>query len=201
MKRYLDALVQQDLERKLVFLTGPRQVGKTTLSQDLQRVSPPSQYFNFDVAQDRAQILRQSWAPETKLLVLDELHKMSDWKQWLKGVIDSRPKGQQILVTGSARMDTFRQSGESLAGRYLSWRLHPLSVKELADQGFKGLTAQALTHDEILTHLLKHGGFPEPCLHLNETQAERWRTQYSTPCASYWNCYGDAWARHCLLPR
>ena len=135
MERYLSELIAQDLKRKLVFVTGPRQVGKTTLSQELGQRRLPSQYLNYDIVGDRATIHRQSWMPDAKLLVLDELHKMAGWKPWLKGVIDGRPAGQQILVTGSARMDTFRQAGESLAGRYLSWRLHPLSVKELCDAG------------------------------------------------------------------
>ncbi len=127
--------------------------------------------------------------PDAKLLVLDELHKMAGWKPWLKGVIDGRPEGQQILVTGSARIDTFRQSGESLAGRYLSWRLHPFSVKELCDAGpnetikvrsIKTDTQNApLTPDAALAHLLQRGGFPEPCLLLDEVQADRWRDQYA----------------------
>lgn len=199
MKRYLNKLIAQDLKRKLVFVTGPRQVGKTTLSQELGQNRLPSQYLNYDIANDRATIHRQSWMPDAKLLVLDELHKMAGWKPWLKGVIDGRSAGQQILVTGSARMDTFRQAGESLAGRYLSWRLHPLSVKELCDAGpidtIKADTIKsdsiktdsnkarrkktALTPDEALAHLLKRGGFPEPCLLLDEVEASRWRDQYA----------------------
>ena len=189
MERYLNKLIAQDLRRKLVFVTGPRQVGKTTLSQELGKRRLPSQYLNYDIASDRATIHRQSWMPDAKLLVLDELHKMAGWKPWLKGVIDGRPAGQQILVTGSARMDTFRQAGESLAGRYLSWRLHPLSVKELCDAGpigtikagriKAGRNKAALTPDAALAHLLKHGGFPEPCLLLDDVQAGRWRDQYA----------------------
>ena len=188
MERYLNKLIAQDLKRKLVCVTGPRQVGKTTLSRELGQARLPSQYLNYDIATDRAAIHRQSWMPDAKLLALDELHKMADWKPWLKGVIDGHPAGQQILVTGSARMDTFRQAGESLAGRYLSWRLHPLSVKELCDAGpletiKTGITKArrnkaALSPDEALAHLLKRGGFPEPCLLLNEVDASRWRDQY-----------------------
>ena len=198
MERYLSKLIAQDLKRKLVFVTGPRQVGKTTLSQDLGQTRLPSQYLNYDIAGDRAAIQRQSWRPDAKLLVLDELHKMAGWKPWLKGVIDGRPAGQQMLVTGSARMETFRQTGESLAGRYLSWRLHPFSVRELCDAGPLDLKAElnnaapnnpagnkagrnqaALTPDAALTHLLGHGGFPEPCLLLDDVQADRWRDQYA----------------------
>ena len=170
MKRYLDDRVQADLARKMVFLTGPRQVGKTTLSRALiaQR---GGQYLNYDVAADRAIILGQRWSPQAPLLVLDEVHKMPGWKSWLKGVYDGKPAGQQVLVTGSARMDTFRQSGESLAGRFFGLRLHPISVREWCEQ--TGATA-----DDALAHLLLRGGFPEPCLAQNDEEAQRWRRQY-----------------------
>jgi predicted AAA+ superfamily ATPase len=120
----------RDLARKLVILTGPRQVGKTSLAKSLAEGQPSTQYLNWDVADDRALLQRQSWNPAARLLVMDEIHKMPGWKTWLKGVVDGRPADQALLVTGSARMDTFRQSGESLAGRYFSWRLHPVSVRE-----------------------------------------------------------------------
>ena len=183
MKRYLDDLITADLQRKLVFVTGARQVGKTTLSQQLQALATPSHYLNYDVAADRAVIERQSWAPDAKLLVLDELHKKSGWKPWLKGVIDGRPVGQQQLVTGSARMDTFRQSGDSLAGRFLVWRLHPISVKEWCEHSPQAVAGQPPTPDAALTHLLNRGGFPEPCLFAanpsGDKNAQRWRAQYA----------------------
>ena len=170
MKRYLDDRVQADLARKMVFLTGPRQVGKTTLSRALiaQR---GGQYLNYDVAADRAIIVNQRWSPQAPLLVLDEVHKMPGWKSWLKGVYDGKPAGQQVLVTGSARMDTFRQSGESLAGRFFGLRLHPISVREWCEQ-------TGATPDDALAHLLLRGGFPEPCLAENDEEAQRWRRQY-----------------------
>ena len=157
-----------------MFVTGARQVGKTTLSKRLLDETT-GQYLNYDVAEDRAVILRQGWRPQAKLLVLDEIHKMPHWKTWLKGVVDgtvdSKAKGQQLLVTGSARPGTFRQSGESLAGRFFAWRLHPISVREWCEQtGAKPADA--------LTHLLERGGFPEPCLAETDDEAQRWRRQY-----------------------
>lgn len=170
MKRYLDDRVRADLAQKMVFLTGPRQVGKTTLSQQLIH-QLGGQYLNYDVASDRAIILNQRWSPQAPLLVLDEVHKMPAWKAWLKGVYDGKPPSQQILVTGSARLDTFRQGGESLAGRFFGLRLHPISVREWCEQ-------TGAAPDDALTHLLERGGFPEPCLAANNEQAERWRRQY-----------------------
>ena len=173
MKRYLDDRVRHDLQKKMVILTGPRQVGKTTLSKQLLAEFPGGQYLNFDVAPDREVIQKQSWRQSAPLLVFDEIHKMPDWKSWLKGVYDGRSPGQSVLVTGSARMETFRQAGESLAGRYFSLRLHPLSVREWCD-------ANQATPQAALTHLLTRGGFPEPALADQETDAQRWRNEYFT---------------------
>ena len=170
MKRYLDDVISRDLIKKMVFVTGPRQVGKTTLSRMLLAITP-GQYLNYDVADDRAVITRATWSSQAPLLVLDEIHKMPDWKPWLKGVVDGKPAKQQLLVTGSARLDTFRQAGESLAGRFFAWRLHPISVREWC-------THTGSAPDDALAHLLTRGGFPEPCLAKDDDEAQRWRRQY-----------------------
>jgi len=178
MQRYLDDRAAADLAKKAVFLTGPRQVGKTSLSRLLMQ-GRDAQYLNYDVATDRAVIERQSWLPQAGLLVLDEIHKMPSWKTWLKGVIDGKPAQQQLLVTGSARMDTFRQSGDSLAGRYFALRLHPLSVREWCEHAPVELHGgRSPTPDESLARLLERGGFPEPMLDPDAVQADRWRRQY-----------------------
>ena len=173
MKRYLANLVLTDLAKKVVVLTGPRQVGKTTLSKHLMKSFSNAQYLNWDVLADRVVLQRQSWNPRAGLLVMDEIHKMPNWKAWLKGVADARSPTQALLVTGSARMDTFRQTGDSLAGRYFSFQLHPISVSEWC--GHTGTDPAA-----ALDHLLARGGFPEPCLAGDLTQADRWRSQYFT---------------------
>lgn len=171
MQRSLTPLIQTDLARKMVFLSGPRQAGKTTLARALADTCPSAQMLNWDVAADRRVILDQSWSPAAKLIVFDELHKMTGWKSWLKGVYDGRPAGQALLVTGSARLDTFRQSGESLAGRYFAWRLHPVTVAEW-------MAASGADAETALARILERGGFPEPFLADQVADAERWRRQY-----------------------
>jgi hypothetical protein len=179
MKRYLDDLILKDLRRKMVILTGPRQVGKTTLSQQLLPHFKNAQYLNWDVAPDRQVLTAQSWRAVAGLLVFDEIHKMPLWKNWLKGVYDARGTGvsadggqaQAILVTGSARMDTFRYSGDSMAGRFFAYRLHPISVKEWCD-------TTGAEPSSALRHLIERGGFPEACLAEDEVDAQRWRGLY-----------------------
>ena len=165
--------LRRDLERKLVVLTGARQAGKTTLARQLMASFKPAQYLNWDVPADRQLIIRHAWSPKARLVVFDEIHKMRDWKAFLKGAWDGRAEGQAMLVTGSARMETFRQGGESLAGRYYTWRLHPFSVREL-------MVTLGVTAEQALARLLERGGFPEPCLSGDAADADRWRAQYAT---------------------
>ncbi len=173
MQRYLDQIILNDLANKVVVLTGPRQVGKTTLSQQIMSRFKHPQYLNWDILGDRSILQKQSWSSQSDLLVMDEIHKMPHWKKWLKGVIVGLQNNQALLVTGNARMDTLRQSGESLAGRYFSLRLHPISVRELVEK--EGMTAKL-----ALEQLMVRGGFPEPCLASEPIHADRWRAQYFT---------------------
>ena len=164
--RYLAEQVTRDLARKMVFVAGPRQVGKTTLA----RMLPGARrgYLNWDVAEDRERILRRE-LPSARLWVFDEIHKYRGWRNYLKGLYDGRARGRRLLVTGSARLDLYRFGGDSLQGRYHLLRLHPLSVAEL------GLE----TPDE-LRDLLTLGGFPEPFLGGSEREARRWSRAHRT---------------------
>ncbi len=167
MERKQFPLIANDLQRKMVFLTGPRQVGKTHLALALLKATANGVYLNYDNLEDRAIITKAVWLPTTELLVLDELHKMAGWKNYLKGLFDTKTPRLKILVTGSARLDTFRASGDSLAGRYFRHRLNPLSVAEIAKVSEKTLDA-----------LMTRGGFPEPFLAATDKEADRWRMQY-----------------------
>ncbi len=173
MQRYLSNTLLSDLDQKMILLTGPRQVGKTTLAKDMMTHYGRPQYLNWDVADDRRILSEQSWNPRADLLIFDEIHKMPNWKAYLKGVFDGRTERQSLLVTGSARMETFRQTGESLAGRYFQMRLHPFSLREWV----------ALTDAEpepALDRLIERGGLPEPFLAEDAVQSHRWRLQYFT---------------------
>jgi len=169
MDRYLRAQILKDLPKKMIFVTGPRQVGKTFLAKEIMRDFPRPQYLNYDSPDDRRIIQDRSWRLDAGLLIFDEIHKMKKWKSFLKGVFDARPAGQAILVTGSARMETFRQSGESLAGRYFHLRLNLLSPREVRD---------LWPAEEAIERLNERGGFPEPFLAESEEDARRWRNQY-----------------------
>lgn len=166
LRRYLVPQIRRDLDRKMVFVAGPRQVGKTTLALSLPGAR--AGYLNWDVAEHRERILRGE-LPASKLLVLDELHKYRRWRNYLKGLYDGRRTGQRVLVTGSGRLDLYRFGGESLQGRYHLLRLHPFSAAEL----------KLRTRDELRA-LLTLGGFPEPFLEGSETQARRWSRDYRT---------------------
>ena len=162
--RYLTANIVKDLEKKMVFLGGPRQVGKTTLAKQLL---PNKQgYLNWDAALHREMILRNK-LPIASLWVFDELHKYRSWRSYLKGLYDLKKKSQKILVTGSARLDYYRYGGDSLQGRYFFWRMHPLSVAELKIQSQKDML-----------ELLQLGGFPEPFFSSSEIEASRWSREY-----------------------
>ena len=162
--RYLLPQLRRDLARKMVFVAGPRQVGKTTLARGLPGAA--AAYLNWDVAPHRERILRRE-LPPGRLWIFDEIHKYRGWRGFLKGAFDGRPRGQRILVTGSARLDYYRYGGDSLQGRYHLLRLHPLSAAELG-MGVK----------DDLRQLLKLGGFPEPFFSGSETEARRWSREY-----------------------
>ena len=165
MKRYLASQVSEDLKHKMVFLGGPRQVGKTTLARSLLP-SRKMGYLNWDIPKDREAILRRA-LPNSPLLVFDELHKYRKWRAYIKGVFDELHPKNKILVTGSARLDVYRFGGDSLQGRYHYLKLHPLSFAEIGGDS-----------QSDLEDLLTLGGFPEPFLGGSLARARRWAVEY-----------------------
>jgi len=168
MDRIQKQAILNDLKKKMVFLVGPRQVGKTWLAKDIAKQFKHVVFLNYDNREDRQIIQNHGWLDETDLLIFDELHKKPKWKSYIKGVFDKKLSHQHILVTGSARLDILKKIGEALTGRVFTHHLYPLSPAELAQ----------LKEPVSLDKLIKHGGFPEPFLESNLTDVHRWRLQY-----------------------
>lgn len=165
--RYLVQQIENDLIKKMVFVGGPRQVGKTTMALQILNDNK-SGYLNWDIAEHREKILRHE-LPGEKLLIFDEIHKYRGWRNYLKGIFDQYPKNHQILVTGSARLDLYRYGGDSLQGRYHYFRMHPLSFAELKMHTQKDLKS-----------LLVLSGFPEPFFSGSTIEHKRWQREYRT---------------------
>ncbi|MBI2602619.1 MAG: ATP-binding protein [Deltaproteobacteria bacterium] len=163
MERYLKSFIIEDLKEKMVFVGGPRQVGKTTLALSLLKAADERDpaYFNYDDQKSRAAILEGRFPAHAPIVVLDELHKFKNWRNLLKGFYDTSRSYRKFLVTGSARLDFYRRGGDSLQGRYHYYRLHPLHLDEVSD----------------MARLLVFGGFPEPYFKGNSRHWNRWQNE------------------------
>lgn len=159
--RYLYPYIKEDLSNKMIFIGGPRQVGKTTLA--LEFTQTDEQYLNWDLLEDRQKIKKHQISPDLKVVILDEIHKYTAWRSLIKGIFDKYRSRLRILVTGSARLDHFRKGGDSLVGRYHYYRLHPLTVSEV-------IKAKKFT----IQDLLQFGGFPEPLTRRDSDYYRRW---------------------------
>ena len=164
MERYLKPTIQDFLSKKMVFIGGPRQVGKTTLCLSFLKnpdVKNPA-YLNWDDLESKSN-LRKGILPNNPLVIIDEIHKYKLWRQLIKGFYDKNKGHQNYLVTGSARLDHYRRGGDSLLGRYRYLRLHPFSVNELK-----------IKNDKDLKSLIELGGFPEPFLSGSMKEKKLW---------------------------
>jgi len=175
--------------QQMAIMSGPRQVGKTTLARTI-RGERETFYFNWDDFDDRALLLQGGKAialhigldqlrPYAPLVVLDEIHKFSKWKQLVKGFYDKYQGQCHILITGSARMDVYKKGGDSLMGRYFNYRLHPLSVREVMNETHMDdntdIQVPRALPDKDFEALLTWGGFPEPYLKRDRRFFNRWR--------------------------
>ncbi len=181
--RYLTPFIVEDLREKMVFVGGPRQVGKTTLCRNFVATHfSKHAYFNWDNRTDRKAIAASSWPGDAELLILDEIHKYRQWKGLIKGEYDKLKETYKFLVTGSARLDLYRRGGDSLQGRYHYYRLHPFTLAEIEGIAYVSSLQKELpigkgSHQSTLDTLDAFGGFPEPFLKQNARLLRRWHNE------------------------
>ncbi len=153
-------------------MTGPRQVGKTTLARSIAD-GAPSVYLDLEASEDRAKLADPALflsAYEDRLVVLDEIHRVPEIFATLRGLIDrGRRHGRKtsrFLILGSASMDLLRQSSESLAGRIAYVEMGPLDVLETTSTG------------DLSNALWIRGGFPDSYLASNDADSMEWRKDF-----------------------
>lgn len=188
IKRRILPYIVKDLDRhKMVFLSGPRQSGKTTLSTAIPFKEAEKKYYNWDIDTHR-KLLKESKLDEASTFwIFDEIHKNKKWRNWLKGLYDLHRHSHKIIVTGSARLDFYSRGGDSLQGRYFNYHLHPITLSEflgLKDLDYRTvITESKLSYNhersqEKLLKLLDFSGFPEPLLSNSKEFSGRWRLAY-----------------------
>lgn len=167
--RYLLGPISKALAKKMVFIGGPRQVGKTTLSLEFLNDKNPENpaYLNWDRASDKSVILKDQISMNYPVLIFDEIHKYRHWRNLIKGLYDKYHRHHKMIVTGSARLDYFRKGGDSLMGRYRYFRLHPYTLSELSKN----------PNVSDLNLLIKFGGFPEPLFSQDEDEHRIWQRE------------------------
>ncbi len=181
--RYLTEYIVEDLKEKMVFVGGPRQVGKTTLCRNFVATHFNGHaYFNWDNRGDRKGIMASSWPGDAELLIFDELHKYRQWKSHIKGEYDKLKETYKFLVTGSARLDLYRRGSDSLQGRYHYYRLHPFTLAEMEGISYKAPIGHELAigrffYGDALDALDAFGGFPEPLMKGNKRALRRWHNE------------------------
>ena len=199
LKRQFYIKIWEELasEKSMVFIAGPRQAGKTTLSKLISLSFANNYYFNWDIAEHRTLFFsnpaffeglkrKDSSIP---LIILDEIHKYKDWKNYLKGIYDQFHESYKFIVSGSGRLDIYQKGGDSLAGRYYMFHLFPFTIAEL---GRRNISIEAFLknplyismeyvkkHKEIWNALSNLSGFPEPYLSDRAATYKRWSNIYS----------------------
>ena len=184
-KRIYETIIQEHFgdNRQMVFLSGPRQSGKTTLAKSLG-----SDYLNWDDSDVRAAVIAgqsetvrryglDRLSSAVPIVVFDELHKYPRWKGFLKGFFDLYGDRMKIIATGSAKMDVYKRGGDSMMGRYFPYRMHPFSVAELLDVSLPGdalVRSPRPIDDADWSSLIEFGGFPEPFTRRNRRFSVRW---------------------------
>ena len=139
MKRIYSDIVNKHLADypQMIFLSGGRQVGKTTIATNLQ----DAKYLNWDNIIHRRKMLslleeldninKFTQLKTENIIIFDEFHKFKNWKNYIKGFYDTYKSTYHIILTGSARLNIYRKGGDSLMGRYFNYTIHPLSLGEV----------------------------------------------------------------------
>lgn len=148
----------------MILISGPRQAGKTTLGRSL---AEDVEYLNYDVTEDRPRFLSKKWRRDCDIVLFDEVHKLKDWRSYIKGIYYKEGTTPGLVVTGSVRLETYRKMGDSMAGRYFRFRLYPFDLKELVANGYEPEAA--------CDTLLAVGGFPEPFLKEEKDYHRMWK--------------------------
>jgi len=190
MKRLYEAIIKEHFaeNKQMLFLSGPRQVGKTTIAKNYMHSMRHAKFLNWDKLSDREQILQGEHAvleqlplnvlsQQLPLIIFDEIHKYKYWRTFLKGLIDEYKGALDVIVTGSAKLNVFRRGGDSLMGRYFLFRVHPLSVGELLRVTLpkeKISEPKKISADKFEA-LLEFGGFPEPFLKQDKKFYTQWQ--------------------------
>ena len=196
---YLNLWQELSSEKQIVFLSGPRQVGKTTLANQIASEFKNKLYFSWDIIEHRKKLIQNpaffqniNRVDESiPLVIFDEIHKYRQWKNYLKGVYDQFANDYKFLISGSGRLDLYQKGGDSLAGRYFQFHLFPFTVAELSkkrrniDDFFKSpinnfdMNEPTLTRD-IWQTLFHFGGFPEPFTRGKKSFYTKWSTSYAS---------------------
>jgi len=190
IRRIYTSIIKKHLEnyQQMIFLSGPRQAGKTTVSLMVKEFTSRFSYLNWDNIDHRKIILEgveavayysglNILAKEIPIVVFDEIHKYGKWKTFLKGFFDTYKEKVRIIVLGSSRMDIYKKGGDSLMGRYFPYRLHQLSLAELErpDLTEEKINKPLDNGKNNLKKLLINGGFPEPFIKDNPRFLNRWK--------------------------
>ncbi|MBN1794403.1 MAG: ATP-binding protein [Candidatus Omnitrophica bacterium] len=194
---YAELWKELSSQKEMVFLTGPRQVGKTTLAKEMALSFTNNLYYNWDIIENKKQLIEEptffqniNRIDESKpLIIFDEIHKYQNWKNYLKGIYDQFKDDYIFLVSGSGRLDVYQKGGDSLAGRYFLFRLFPFTIAELSPhkrnieqvlkEPLKGFDLNDIEQTEKKWKMLfNYGGFPEPFTKATETFYTRWSNNY-----------------------
>ncbi len=195
---YLNLWKELSSAKQMIFVSGPRQAGKTTLAKEIAGDFKNNLYFNWDIVANKKRLISNPLFFEElnrkdhskPLVILDEIHKYKGWKNYLKGVYDQFKESYKFIISGSGRLDLYQKGGDSLAGRYFLFHLFPFTISELAGQRrefrqflkspIDGLILAGGSKTRLSwQRLYRVGGFPEPFVNKDAIFWQRWSNNYT----------------------